>query len=92
MEYDDQGNAVRTEYYGTDGKMRLRSQGYAAIERDYDGAGNVLARRYYGTQNEPVLVNGIYEVCWIYDAKGNQIGARAYDTQGNLVDEIFYDN
>lgn len=56
----DNKTPSRMEYY-KDNEPVLRTEGFAAIEREYDEAGNVIVEKYYDAEFNPTKRNG-YEM------------------------------
>ena len=77
--YGDRKKPIRIEYYLSDEPV-LRSDGYAAIEREYDEAGNTITERYYGIDFQPTNNKNGYEMV-----------RKLYNEQGKVVQETYYD-
>ena len=69
----------RIEYYRNDVPV-LRTEGYAAIEREYDEAGNVIIEKYYDTEFNPTKRNG-YEMI-----------QKEYNDEKQVIRETYYEN
>lgn len=69
----------RMEYY-KENEPVMRSEGYAAIEREYDEAGNVILEKYYDTDFNPTKRNE-YEMI-----------RREYNGEKRVVKEAYFTN
>ena len=76
---DDNKSPSRIEYY-KDNEPVLRTEGYAAIEREYDEAGNVILEKYYDDEFKPIKRNG-YEMI-----------RREYNGDKRVIKESYFTN
>ena len=76
---DDMRKPYRIEYYAN-GKLVLRKDGYAAVEREYDENGNVIVEKYYDNEFKPTLRNG-YEMI-----------RKEYNEEKKVSKETYFDN
>ena len=67
-------------YYDTEGKLIVRSGGYAAVSRDFDARDNLIREIYLDEQEKPVRCS-----------KGYAGLEREYDENGNMLREQFLD-
>jgi hypothetical protein len=85
-EYDDQGNRIKTEFFGVDGNYCACDRGYAKQTSKFDERGNKIETAYYDTKGHPFMIETGY--CrWEaeYDANGNKVRTVYYDKSGNEV-------
>lgn len=84
--YDARGNSIKKEYFGTDDKPVLTSEGIAAVEYEYDENGNEVARQFLGTKGKPCTLNrSCSKFEFAYDDQGNRISDRFKNTEGKLM-------
>lgn len=84
---DEQGNCLRVEYYDGNGNLSAGSRGYAVVVREYTPEGYISVQEFYDENNEPLLFDGVFRQEEVYDAAGNTIEQRRYDTSGQLLRE-----
>ena len=80
QEYTDNKKPNRIEYY-LNGEPVLRSDGYAAVEREYDENGNTINERYYDTTFQPISCKNGYEMI-----------RKEYNEQNRVSKEAYYDH
>lgn len=76
---DDHKSPGRIEYF-KDNEPVLRTEGYAAIEREYDEAGNAILEKYYDAEFKPIKRNG-YEMI-----------RREYNGDKRVIKEAYFTN
>ncbi len=84
-DYDSRNLNVRQSFFGIDGEPCAVYDVYAA-ELEYDDYGRITSNAYLGRDGEPVMSQalGMAKSKIYYDAKGNIISAKSFDTDGNL--------
>ena len=84
--YDSRRRKIREEFYDSDGKAILTSDGYQSVDYGYDKADNVISKSYYGIDGEPVTVNGGYaRITNLFDRKKQKLKESYFDTDGNPI-------
>lgn len=69
--YNDDGYAIRTEYYDIEGNKTTSKEGYFALENDYDEEGHIIRTSYYDMDDQLMIVSGGYaEVRTTYNNLG----------------------
>ena len=69
--YNDDGYAIRTEYYDIEGNKTTSKEGYFALENDYDKEGHIIRTSYYDMDDQLMIVSGGYaEVRTTYNNLG----------------------
>lgn len=83
---DENGNVVKTEYYGQDERPCCCADGYASARMYYDQKGHLIQVEYYGLEGDPVVSReyGAHKVLFAYDKAGNNLECRLYDMEGQM--------
>lgn len=84
--YNCHRDAIREEYYYSDGKAYLIADGYAAVDRGFDFGDQITDIRYYGVDHQPVFCNkGYAEVRYKYNRKGLRSNEAYFGVSGEPV-------
>ena len=86
--YDEFGNCIREDFLDGQGDPALQEEGYASHVCGYTPTGYVQWEEYYDENGEPCLyADTAFRYEYQYDAVGNKLEERRYDTDGNLLRE-----
>lgn len=83
--YDENGNLLVEEYFGTDNKLCESTDGYARMENKYDSRGYLISDRYYNKSGALTNYNGSAGSDYTCDDRGNIIVDKPVSTSGGLA-------
>lgn len=84
--YDDNGNHLERNFFGTDGQPILPSGiHYAKVKYTYDENGNLNSSRYYNLQGSLTAVNGVAGRDYKNDKRGNTLEETPIGSNGKLA-------
>jgi hypothetical protein len=84
--YNDQNLLTEQTYFGTQGELVTRPEGYARAAHEYDLRGNRVKTRYYGSDNQPINIHrGFHSVERLYDDRRQVTDIRYFSTNGDPV-------
>jgi YD repeat-containing protein len=90
FEYDENGNAIRTVFEGTNGNAVKIKHGFSERRNEYDEKGNIIEEKYFDTNGNPVIIDyGYASVKKKYNKQNKLIEESYYDTTGNPIMNLF---
>lgn len=102
--YDDNGNKIRADFFGKDGKLFVKKGdqkdgGYASYDRKLNQYGNRVIEIYYGPGRIPFAEYGEHtqeeiikndKESVLVNSSGYSVIKWEYDSQGNLIAESYF--
>lgn len=84
--YNDKGQPIHVEYFGTDNKPCTSSSGYASMKNEYDARGWIVRQTYFTPDGNPTDVKTQVPECLVsYDSRGNIIRLAYADGKGIII-------
>ena len=92
FKYNNQNKCIKETYIGGNGEVCTLAAGYASIVRTYTINGLLESEKYVDIYDNPILINGCFELRREYDENKRLAKESYYDENGQLMlrtDELF---